>query len=226
VQGVYGTKQHFMMYGVFTTPVNSITGSAVCAFSLSDVLDSFEGEFKEQNYMNANWLPVPGSKVPDPRPGQCANDSRTLPDLTLNFIKSHSLMDEAVRSFYQQPIIVRTSVKWVIALFLYSVVFVFHIIILFIRTLFNSFFWFFLSVFQSHSYRFTVIAVDPQVKAIDGKTYDVLFIGTGNIKDLNIKLASKLHYTCQNLKCLIWVICYGLYIIIIFSCCRLGYTIF
>lgn len=111
VQGVYGTKQHFMMYGVFTTPVNSITGSAVCAFSLSDVLDSFEGEFKEQNYMNANWLPVPGSKVPDPRPGQCANDSRTLPDLTLNFIKSHSLMDEAVRSFYQQPIIIRTSVK-------------------------------------------------------------------------------------------------------------------
>lgn len=111
VQGVYGSKQHFMMYGVFTTPVNSITGSAVCAFTLADILDSFEGEFKEQNYMNANWLPVPGSKVPDPRPGQCANDSRTLPDLTLNFIKSHSLMDEAVRSFYQQPIIIRTSVK-------------------------------------------------------------------------------------------------------------------
>jgi len=144
VQGVYGTKQHFMMYGVFTTPVNSITGSAVCAFSLSDVLDSFEGEFKEQTYMNGNWLPVPGSKVPDPRPGQCANDSRTLPDLTLNFIKSHSLMDEAVRSFYQQPIIVRTSVN----------------------------------------YRFTVIAVDPQVKAIDGKTYDVLFIGTDSGKVL------------------------------------------
>lgn len=30
-----------------------------------------------------------------------------------------------------------------------------------------------------NSYRFTVIAVDPQVKSIDGKTYDVLFIGTG-----------------------------------------------
>lgn len=143
MQGVYGTKQHFMMYGVFTTPVNSITGSAVCAFSLSDVLDSFEGEFKEQNYMNANWLPVPGSKVPDPRPGQCANDSRTLPDLTLNFIKSHSLMDEAVRSFYQQPIIVRTSVKWVITPPTYPIVFVFHIILLFVMTLPNRYFWFF-----------------------------------------------------------------------------------
>ncbi|XP_050537990.1 semaphorin-1A-like isoform X2 [Daktulosphaira vitifoliae] len=144
VQGNYGGKPYQMMYGVFTTPVNSISGSAVCAFSLADILDSFEGEFKEQKTINNNWLPVPGSKVPDPRPGQCANDSRTLPDLTLNFIKSHSLMDDAVRSFYQQPIIIRTSVN----------------------------------------YRFTVIAVDPQVKAIDGKTYDVLFIGTDSGKVL------------------------------------------
>jgi len=29
------------------------------------------------------------------------------------------------------------------------------------------------------SYRFTQIAVDPQVKVPGGKTYDVLFIGTG-----------------------------------------------
>lgn len=34
-------------------------------------------------------------------------------------------------------------------------------------------------LFFKNSYRFTVIAVDPQVTAIDGKTYDVLFIGTG-----------------------------------------------
>jgi len=32
------------------------------------------------------------------------------------------------------------------------------------------------------SYRFTQIAVDPQVKTLDGKAYDVLFIGTDNGK--------------------------------------------
>lgn len=48
-------------------------------------------------------------QVPDPRPGQCVNDSRTLPDLTLNFIKTHSLMDESVPSFFHQPIVIRTS---------------------------------------------------------------------------------------------------------------------
>lgn len=31
-----------------------------------------------------------------------------------------------------------------------------------------------------YSYRFTQIAVDPQVKTPGGKAYDVLFIGTGN----------------------------------------------
>ena len=30
-----------MIYGVFTTPQNSISGSAVCAFKLSDILKSF-----------------------------------------------------------------------------------------------------------------------------------------------------------------------------------------
>lgn len=92
--------------------------------------------------MNANWLPVPPNKVPDPRPGQCVNDSRTLPDLTLNFIKTHSLMDGSVGSFFRQPVVIRTS--------------------------FN--------------YRFTQIAVDPQVKTPGGKAYDVLFIGTDNGK--------------------------------------------
>ncbi|XP_025829100.1 semaphorin-1A [Agrilus planipennis] len=142
IEGVYGDQPAQLVYGTFTTPTNSISGSAVCAFSLRAITDAFEGNFKEQAALNANWLAVPPSKVPDPRPGQCHNDSRTLPDLTLNFIKTHSLMDESVPSFFGQPIVIRTS---------------FH-------------------------YRFTQIAVDPQIRVPGGKTYDVLFIGTDNGK--------------------------------------------
>ncbi|XP_051162888.1 semaphorin-1A isoform X3 [Leptopilina boulardi] len=109
ISGQYGSTSAQLIYGAFTTPVNSISGSAVCAFSLQDIADTFEGNFKEQSALNSNWLPVQGSKVPDPRPGQCVNDSRTLPDLTLNFIKSHSLMDESVPSFFGQPIVIRTN---------------------------------------------------------------------------------------------------------------------
>lgn len=142
IDGQYGDVSAQLIYGTFTTPPNSISGSAVCAFSLQDITDTFEGNFKEQSAINSNWLPVQSNKVPDPRPGQCHNDSRTLPDLTLNFIKTHSLMDESVPNFFGQPIVIRTS---------------FH-------------------------YRFTQIAVDPQVKVPGGKTYDVLFIGTDNGK--------------------------------------------
>ncbi|EZA48040.1 Semaphorin-1A [Ooceraea biroi] len=152
ISGQYGGTSAQLIYGTFTTPVNSISGSAVCAFSLQDIADTFAGNFKEQSAMNSNWLPVQDTKVPDPRPGQCTNDSRTLPDLTLNFINTHSLMDESVPSFFGQPIVIRTS---------------FH-------------------------YRFTQIAVDPQVKTPGGKTYDVLFIGTDNgkvIKAVNAESA-------------------------------------
>ncbi|CAN8011334.1 unnamed protein product, partial [Ixodes pacificus] len=138
VEGTYNGKDAKLIYSVFTTPHNSLSGSAVCAFSLEDVQRAFEGNFKGQDDINSNWLPIVNSKVPEPRPGQCVNDSRTLPDVTLNFITEHPLMDQAVPSYFGRPILVHTG-------------------------------------FQ---YRFTYIAVDPQVETVNGKKYDVLFIGT------------------------------------------------
>jgi len=41
----------------------------------------------------------------------CVEDSRTLPDITVNFIKSHSLMDEAVPSLFSKPIFTRISLQ-------------------------------------------------------------------------------------------------------------------
>lgn len=63
VSGHYGKGKSQLMYAVFTTPMNSITGSAVCAFSLQDISDTFEGNYKEQTELNSNWLPVQSSKV-------------------------------------------------------------------------------------------------------------------------------------------------------------------
>ncbi|XP_037268501.2 semaphorin-1A isoform X4 [Rhipicephalus microplus] len=138
VDGIYNGKEAKLIYSVFTTPHNSISGSAVCAFRVEDIQRVFEGSFKGQDDINSNWLPIVNSKVPEPRPGQCVNDSRTLPDVTLNFITEHPLMDQAVPSHFGRPILVHTG-------------------------------------FQ---YRFTYIAVDPQVETVSGKKYDVLFIGT------------------------------------------------
>ncbi|XP_035229476.1 semaphorin-1A-like isoform X6 [Stegodyphus dumicola] len=144
VTGKYSGKEAQLIYAVFTTPPNSISGSAVCAFSLEDVLHAFNGPFKGQDDINSNWLPVASTKVPEPRPGQCVNDSRTLPEVTVNFIEVNSLMDRAVPSFWNHPVVLHT-------------------------------------VFQ---YRFTQIAVDPQIETADGKHYDVLYVGTDNGKVL------------------------------------------
>lgn len=65
---------------------------------------SLAGKFKEQATSNSAWLPVLNSKVPEPRPGTCVNDTSSLPDSVLNFIRSHPLMDRAVNHEHNNPV--------------------------------------------------------------------------------------------------------------------------
>lgn len=64
-------------------------------------------------------------QVPDPRPGQCVNDSKTLPDTSLNFIKEHSLMDEAVIMYFKQPVLVSSSTGYAYCAAVYFYLFFF-----------------------------------------------------------------------------------------------------
>lgn len=151
INGVYGSgnSRNDIVYAVFTTPQNAIGGSAVCAFAMRDILDAFEGPFKGQESMNSNWLPLEKEKVPDSQPGSCVEDSRTLSEPSVNFIKTHPLMDKAVPSFLARPILIRVSLQ----------------------------------------YRFSAIAVHPQVQAMNGNRYDVMYIGTDDgrvIKAVNV----------------------------------------
>ncbi|XP_030433812.1 semaphorin-6D isoform X7 [Gopherus evgoodei] len=106
--------------GVFTTQLNSIPGSAVCAFSMDDIEKVFKGRFKEQKTPDSVWTAVPEDKVPKPRPGCCAKHglaevyktSIDFPDETLSFIKSHPLMDSAVPSVIEEPWFTKTRVRF------------------------------------------------------------------------------------------------------------------
>ncbi|XP_060116375.1 semaphorin-6D isoform X7 [Heteronotia binoei] len=106
--------------GVFTTQLNSIPGSAVCAFSMEDIEKVFKGRFKEQKTPDSVWTAVPEEKVPRPRPGCCAKHglaeayktSIDFPDETLSFIKSHPLMDSAVPSVIEEPWFTKTRVRY------------------------------------------------------------------------------------------------------------------
>ena len=46
-------------------------------------------------------------QVPSPRPGQCYNDSISLPETSLHFIKNNCLMDKPVISRPSQPVLVK-----------------------------------------------------------------------------------------------------------------------
>ncbi|XP_062922076.1 sema domain, transmembrane domain (TM), and cytoplasmic domain, (semaphorin) 6D, like isoform X4 [Mobula hypostoma] len=106
--------------GVFTTQLNSIPGSAVCAFNMEDIEKSFKGRFKEQKTTDSVWTAVPEDRVPKPRPGCCAGyapaesykTSIDFPDETLSFIKSHPLMDSAVPSVIEEPWFTKTRVRY------------------------------------------------------------------------------------------------------------------
>ncbi|CAB1321500.1 unnamed protein product [Coregonus sp. 'balchen'] len=109
-----------VVMATFSTPYNSIPGSAVCAYDMAEVANAFMGRFKEQKSPDSTWTPVPEDKVPKPRPGCCAGSpsvekykvSNEFPDDTLNFIKQHPLMDEAVPSIANRPWFLKTMVRY------------------------------------------------------------------------------------------------------------------
>ncbi|CAD7014434.1 unnamed protein product [Ceratitis capitata] len=82
IQSVYqlpSDKSRF--YATFTTSTNGLIGSAVCSFHINEVQAAFNGKFKEQSSSNSAWLPVLNSRVPEPRPGTCVNDTSICPTL-------------------------------------------------------------------------------------------------------------------------------------------------
>uniref|UniRef100_A0A8C1A576 Semaphorin 6D n=1 Tax=Cyprinus carpio carpio TaxID=630221 RepID=A0A8C1A576_CYPCA len=107
--------------GVFTTQLNSIPGSAVCAFSMADIEKAFRGRFKEQKTADSVWTPFSEDKLPKPRLVHVAHGSFSaesyktsieFPDETLQFIKSHPLMDASVPSIGDEPWFTKTRVRY------------------------------------------------------------------------------------------------------------------
>ncbi|XP_048372608.1 semaphorin-6A-like [Sphaerodactylus townsendi] len=109
-----------IVVAVFTTPRNSIPGSAVCAFDMQDVEAVFAGNFKTQRDYDTIWTPLHEERVPKPRPGTCAGSppfekytsSTQFPDKVLVFMKMHPLMDGSVSSTFTKPWFLMTMVRY------------------------------------------------------------------------------------------------------------------
>lgn len=55
VQGIAYSYQDNTLYATFSTPENSIHGSAVCAFNLTSINEVFTGPFKHQESQTSTW---------------------------------------------------------------------------------------------------------------------------------------------------------------------------
>lgn len=101
-----------VFYGLFRTYNNGLFGSAVCAFTNEDINKTFEGPFKEQKESTSNWQTVPSSREPNPRPGQCSEDSTNISDDVLQFSKARPLMDLSVQMFMGHPVFYEQEIMY------------------------------------------------------------------------------------------------------------------
>lgn len=104
-------------HAIFTTNSNGLAGSAICTFTIDAIQDAFNGKFKEQQSSASAWLPVSAQLAPkvnhsDPRPGTCVDDTHSLSENLVTFIRSHPLMDSAVANDNGRPVFYRRDIQF------------------------------------------------------------------------------------------------------------------
>lgn len=102
IQGMSFSQEEGVLYATFTTPENSITGSAICAFNMSSIDAAFAGPFKHQESINSAW-----ERHDTPHRGhyECTAAKATPPRHTQLLDSSrYQLMDMAVQAITNEPL--------------------------------------------------------------------------------------------------------------------------
>ena len=87
-----------LVYAVFTTPENSIAGSAICSFNLSSIESTFSGPFKTQENQDPTKTWVSDNSVPlkDRRGFECERPHLAPSGVDAIDSRKYQLMDETV----------------------------------------------------------------------------------------------------------------------------------
>ncbi|XP_048832437.1 semaphorin-5A isoform X1 [Brienomyrus brachyistius] len=112
LQGTFYLPELELLYGIFTTNVNSIAASAVCVFNLSAVTHVFSGPFKYQENSRSAWLPYPNPK-PDFQCGTVDYGSNVnLTERNLQDAQKFILMHEVVQPVVPVPYFMEDDVRF------------------------------------------------------------------------------------------------------------------
>ncbi|KAG5268744.1 hypothetical protein AALO_G00215970 [Alosa alosa] len=112
LQGTFFLPELELLYGIFTTNVNSIAASAVCAFNLTAVTQVFSGPFKYQENSRSAWLPYPNPN-PDFQCGTIDYGSYVnLTERNLQDAQKFILMHEVVQPTLPVPYFMEDNVRF------------------------------------------------------------------------------------------------------------------
>ncbi|XP_015250053.1 PREDICTED: semaphorin-3C [Cyprinodon variegatus] len=108
-----------LVFGVFTSTSSIFRGSAVCVYSMADILTVFNGPFAHREGPNYQWVAFQG-RIPYPRPGTCPGGAFTpdihttkeFPDDVVNFVRNHPVMFNAIYPVGRRPLVVRTGAAY------------------------------------------------------------------------------------------------------------------
>uniref|UniRef100_A0A6B2EKI6 Putative semaphorin n=1 Tax=Phlebotomus kandelakii TaxID=1109342 RepID=A0A6B2EKI6_9DIPT len=102
VQGISYSHEEGVLYATFTTPINSIHGSAICAFNMSAIHAAFSGPFKVQESVGSAWE---RQDSPHRDHYECKmGRGRTAQRHQLLDSSRYQLMDQAVQATTLQPL--------------------------------------------------------------------------------------------------------------------------
>ncbi|ELK29347.1 Semaphorin-5B [Myotis davidii] len=113
LQSAFHLPEQDLIYGVFTTNVNSIAASAVCAFNLSAISQAFNGPFRYQENPRAAWLPI-ANPIPNFQCGTLSEvgPNENLTERSLQDAQRLFLMSEAVQPVTPEPCVTQDSVRF------------------------------------------------------------------------------------------------------------------
>ncbi|XP_075873317.1 semaphorin-5B-like isoform X2 [Nelusetta ayraudi] len=113
LQSTFYVAEQELLYGIFTTNVNSISASAVCAFNLSAITQAFNGPFHYQENPRSAWL-----SSPNPLPNfQCGTldeggPGGNLTERSLQDAQRFFLMSDVVQPVTVNPLLAQDNLRF------------------------------------------------------------------------------------------------------------------
>lgn len=114
LQSTFYPEDEGLVYAVFTTPPNSIAGSAVCVYNLTAFDSVFDGPFKHQESPTSAWISNDNHFSERKCVSEGSSTKRSSAKATDVFMaaKKYQLMDQAVASREMGPLIMRAGERW------------------------------------------------------------------------------------------------------------------